>query len=64
VAATAAQEGVSHLGVGAIPDCHAAFIVASAGRASRYCVKQCPAKANVTAQRNHRRPAAGCSSAG
>jgi predicted RNA-binding Zn ribbon-like protein len=64
VAAIAARCGVSHLGVCAIPDCRAAFIDASAGRASRYCVKHCPGKANVTALRNHGRSAAGYSAAG
>jgi len=64
VAATAAQEVVSHPGVGAIPHCRAAFIDASAGQASRYCVKHCRGKANVTALRHHRRSASGCSAAG
>jgi predicted RNA-binding Zn ribbon-like protein len=64
VATIAAQFGMSHLGICAIPDCRAAFIDASAGRPGRYCVKHCASKANVTALRNHRRPATGYPAAG
>jgi hypothetical protein len=64
LAAVAAQFGMNHLGICAIPDCRAAFIEASAGRSTRYCPKHCAGKANVTALRNHRRSAVGYSAAG
>jgi predicted RNA-binding Zn ribbon-like protein len=64
VATIAAQFGMNHLGICAIPDCRGAFIDASASRSSRYCVKHCASKENVTALRNHRRSAAGYSAAG
>jgi predicted RNA-binding Zn ribbon-like protein len=64
VATIAAQFGMSHLGICAIPDCRAAFIDASAGRPGRYCVKHCASKGNVTALRNHRRSATGYPAAG
>jgi predicted RNA-binding Zn ribbon-like protein len=57
----ASQFGMSHLGVCAIPRCHAVFVDASPGRSNRYCPDHCANKANVTAFRNHRRPAAGYS---
>ncbi len=64
LAAIAAQFGMNHLGICAIPDCRAAFIDASASRSGRYCMKHCAGKANVTALRNHRRSAVGYSAAG
>ncbi len=64
VATTAAQFGMNHLGICAIPDCRAVFIDTSASRPGRYCIKHCASKANVTALRNHRRSAAGYSAAG
>jgi Putative stress-induced transcription regulator/CGNR zinc finger len=64
LAAVAAEFGMSHLGICAIPDCRAAFIDASAGRSSRYCLKHCAGKANVTALRNHPRSAVGYPAAG
>ncbi len=64
VATVAAQYGMSHFGICAVPDCRAAFIEASAARPSRYCARHCAGKANVTALRNHRRSAAGYFAAG
>jgi predicted RNA-binding Zn ribbon-like protein len=64
LAAVAAQFGMSHLGICAMPDCRAAFIDASTGRSGRYCLKHCAGKANVTALRNHRRSPVGYSAAG
>ena len=64
VAVTVARYGMSHLGICSIPDCRSAFIDASASRPTRYCVKHCPGKANVTALRNHRGSAANYSAAG
>lgn len=64
LAAVAAQFGMSHLGICAIPDCRLAFVDASASRTSRYCAKHCASKANVTALRSHRRSSAGYSAAG
>jgi hypothetical protein len=55
---------MNRLGVCAIPDRRAAFVDASVGRASRYCVKHCPGEANVATLRSHRRSAAGYSAAG
>jgi hypothetical protein len=63
LAAVAAQFGMNHLGICAIPDCRAAFIEASA-RSGRYCLKHCAGKANVTALRNRQRSAVGYSAAG
>jgi predicted RNA-binding Zn ribbon-like protein len=64
LATIAAQFGMNHFGICAIPDCRAAFIDASASRSTRYCIKHCSGKANVTALRNHQRPAHGYSAAG
>jgi predicted RNA-binding Zn ribbon-like protein len=64
VAAVAAQFGMNHLGICAIADCRSAFLETSASRSSRYCVKHCANKANVTAFRNNRRSATGYSAAG
>jgi predicted RNA-binding Zn ribbon-like protein len=64
VAAVAAQYGMNHLGICAIPDCRSAFLESSASRSGRYCIKHCGNKANVTAFRNNRRSATGYSAAG
>jgi hypothetical protein len=65
LAAIAARCGMSPLGVGAIPDCCAAFRRCQRRpRASRYRIKHCPGKANMTAPGNHRRSAADYSAAG
>ena len=55
------QFGLKHLGICAIPTCHSVFVDASPGRSGRYCAAHCANKANVTALRNHRRPASGYS---
>jgi len=55
------QFGLNHLGICAIPTCHSVFADTSPGRSSRYCADHCANKANVTAFRDHRRPAAGYS---
>jgi len=53
-----AQFGLSHLGICAVPDCRGAYVDPGAGRSGRFCARHCASKANVTAFRNHRRPAA------
>jgi hypothetical protein len=61
VATIAAQFGMNHLGICAIPDCRAAFLDGGGGRSSRYCLKHSAGKANVTALRNRGRAAGGYS---
>jgi predicted RNA-binding Zn ribbon-like protein len=61
------QFDLNRLGVCAVPSCHNVFADASPGRSSRYCADHCANadhcvnKANVTAFRDARRPAAGYS---
>jgi len=61
LAAVVAQFGPNHLGICAIPDCASAFVDAGPSRTSRYCIKHCANKANVTTLPNHRRSATGYS---
>ena len=51
LAALAAQFGMSHLGICAIPDCRSAYVDPTPSRPGRYCAKHCASKANVTALR-------------
>jgi predicted RNA-binding Zn ribbon-like protein len=53
------QFGVNHLGICSIPGCRSAFVNLSPSRVNRYCLKHAAGKVNVTAFRNHRRPADG-----
>jgi len=55
------QFGLNHLGICVIPGCRSAFVNLSPSRVNRYCLKHSASKANVTAFRNHPRPAAGYS---
>ena len=59
LATVVAQFGLNHLGICATPDCGHAYAEASAARPGRYCARHCAGKQNVTAFRNHRRPAGG-----
>jgi predicted RNA-binding Zn ribbon-like protein len=61
LAMVVSQFGLKRLGICAIPACHRVFVDASPGRSGRYCADHCANKANVTALRNHRRPASGYS---
>ena len=64
LALLAAQFGLSHIGICAVPNCRCAYVDTGSGRTGRYCAKHGAGKANVTAFRNHRRSAAGFSAAG
>jgi predicted RNA-binding Zn ribbon-like protein len=55
----ATQFGMNHLGICAIPGCRGAFVNLTPSRVNRYCPRHMADKANVTAFRNHRRPADG-----
>ena len=54
-----AQFGLNHLGICSMPECGHAYVEASAARPGRHCAQHSASKANVTAFRNHRRPAGG-----
>jgi hypothetical protein len=58
LATIVAQFGPNHMGICAIPDCQSAFVEASPARPGRYCMKHAAGKADVTALRSLRRPAA------
>jgi hypothetical protein len=64
LALVAAESSLAHIGICAVPDCRCAYIDFGSGRTGRYCAKHGASKANVTAFRHHRRPAAGYSAAG
>jgi Putative stress-induced transcription regulator/CGNR zinc finger len=53
------QFGLNHLGICAMPACYSVFVDPGPRRSSRCCANHCASKANVTAFRNHRRPAGG-----
>jgi hypothetical protein len=58
LAALVAQFGPNHLGICAVPDCQRAFVEANTSRPGRYCMNHSAGKADVTALRGLRRPAA------
>jgi predicted RNA-binding Zn ribbon-like protein len=45
---TAAEDGLSRLGVCSIASCHRVFIDASPNRSRRYCAEHCATRTNVT----------------
>ncbi len=59
LAMAATQFGVNHLGICAIPGCQGVFVNLTPSRVNRFCPRHAAGKVNVTAFRNHRRPAAG-----